>query len=1036
PHQTVVAGEPQAAAAAAERMRAQGIICETLPFDRAYHTPLFKRYLAGLHELMGGTAIFAPDVETWSCASMSPFPRDPDAIRKLAVEHWARPVEFTKTIEAMYAAGVRLFVEVGPRGNLTAFVDDILRGRPYLALPANVQRRSGITQLNHLVGILAAQGIPLRLDYLYAQRSPKELPIDRSGEAEAEKRPSARMKLNTGWPPMNISEEAVRKVRSRREGPAASPPTNAAHPEHEVAAAEALPKTAAPSPNGAATAGTLWTAAPAAPRAPGGLTAPMLAYLQTMEQFLAAQEEVMRAYLGAPGALPIASAAPLIAPPAATHEDRPADTGAAAAGPTASGPVAAAPQEEKPQAQAEGLDFETARDSLLTLVSDRTGYPPDMLDLNMDLEADLGIDSIKRIEILGAFRAKHGLAADDERMESMAEMRTLQQILEFLVALEQDDGEPAILVPSGPEPAGGNGAAPAAPARRFPLIGEVTRFVAGEELTARREVRWDEDLYLHDHTLGRGMSATDSDLRALPVMPLTMSMEMLAEAGALLMPDRVLVGMRNVQAHRWIKLDGHSVTLEILARRLPDSANEVEVKVFEAQSEGAGAPPLPLVEGIMVFADAYPEAPAVGELALRDARPSRFTPAQLYGEAMFHGPRWQGVESIDRWGEDGTVSTLRVIPFDDFFRSDPEPRFVTDPVVLDAAGQVVGFWTQEHLKSGFVVFPYRLNELQVFGPGLPAGSRLRCQARIQLVGDKRVSSDIDILRPDGSLWMRLVGWADRRFDLPGRLYRFLLSPKGESIAAPWPEPVSSFNGARAFECFRVNGLFPSDEAFWTDVFAHLTLSPSERSQFVRRRGATGKRSQWLMGRLAAKDAVRALLRSKYDLELCPADIEIGKGEAGQPVAEGAWTRHVQKPPVLSLAHTEGLAVAVAGIGDNLLRLGVDVEPVRPMAAGFEEEAFAARERELLAPLRGERRDEWVMRLWCAKEAVGKGLGRGLLEGPQSVVAERLDLETGTVWTRLRGKLAADFAELAETSIAAYTTRDGQYVVATTLCERS
>ena len=41
---------------------------------------------------------------------------------------------------------------------------------------------------------------------------------------------------------------------------------------------------------------------------------------------------------------------------------------------------------------------------LLQIVSERTGYPPEMLDLDLDIEADLGIDSIKRVEILGAFQ--------------------------------------------------------------------------------------------------------------------------------------------------------------------------------------------------------------------------------------------------------------------------------------------------------------------------------------------------------------------------------------------------------------------------------------------------------------------------------------------------------------------------------------------------------------------------------------------------------------------------------------------------------
>jgi acyl carrier protein len=40
----------------------------------------------------------------------------------------------------------------------------------------------------------------------------------------------------------------------------------------------------------------------------------------------------------------------------------------------------------------------------LNIVSEKTGYPSEMLELDMDMEADLGIDSIKRVEILGAMR--------------------------------------------------------------------------------------------------------------------------------------------------------------------------------------------------------------------------------------------------------------------------------------------------------------------------------------------------------------------------------------------------------------------------------------------------------------------------------------------------------------------------------------------------------------------------------------------------------------------------------------------------------
>ena len=66
----------------------------------------------------------------------------------------------------MYADGVRIFVEVGPKSNLSGFVDDVLRGKPHIAIPSNVQHRSGILQLHHMLGQLLAHGVDLTLGVL------------------------------------------------------------------------------------------------------------------------------------------------------------------------------------------------------------------------------------------------------------------------------------------------------------------------------------------------------------------------------------------------------------------------------------------------------------------------------------------------------------------------------------------------------------------------------------------------------------------------------------------------------------------------------------------------------------------------------------------------------------------------------------------------------------------------------------------------------------------------------------------------------
>lgn len=67
---------------------------------------------------------------------------------------------------------------------------------------------------------------------------------------------------------------------------------------------------------------------------------------------------------------------------------------------------------------------------LLAVVSDKTGYPVDMLDLSMDLEADLGIDSIKQVQIFASMQEEFPNIELDTEM--LAELRTLAQVIDYM----------------------------------------------------------------------------------------------------------------------------------------------------------------------------------------------------------------------------------------------------------------------------------------------------------------------------------------------------------------------------------------------------------------------------------------------------------------------------------------------------------------------------------------------------------------------------------------------------------------------------
>src|SRR4030067_1441436 len=209
PNQIILCGTEDAISRTTEILQSQGAICNPLPLDRAYHTPLFQPVCDEFYSFFKELKIVSPRTTLYSCATAQPYPQDPEEIRRLVVEQWARPVRFSETISAMYDAGVRVFIEVGARGNLTTFVNDVLKGKRYLAVPSDVPHRSGITQLNFMTGLLAAHGVQMSLDYLYERRMPRRLNLETAQDLSAGViKKNELMKLNLELPVLKLSESS------------------------------------------------------------------------------------------------------------------------------------------------------------------------------------------------------------------------------------------------------------------------------------------------------------------------------------------------------------------------------------------------------------------------------------------------------------------------------------------------------------------------------------------------------------------------------------------------------------------------------------------------------------------------------------------------------------------------------------------------------------------------------------------------------------------------------------------------------------
>lgn len=448
PKQTVISGASASVETAVARARDQGIRAQLLPVACAFHSPIVASAGEPLAELAARLGAAEPRLTVYSNVSAAPY--RPEAVAAQLGEHLARPVRFAEMIEAMHADGARTFVEVGPGSTLTSLVGSILGTKPHLAVALDPPARSGVRGLLLAVARLAVAGLPVRIERLTADRGSRKLdPESFAYEGESQELPA------TAWLVNGARARPAFGPEPNRLGPGpALPVTN--KPVHDTGSLQNgwhTPEEQRPSPPPSAAASPLPSAhVPVS----GGTDRVLEAYQLSMRRFLDVQRETMVAFLTGtaqpasdlphphagsnghvvpatlPAKVPDEPMRPVVAPsPRAALDSN---------GHAEQAIVRPADQAEPPSVRAVDATASarpTGRaaweNRLLAIVRERTGYPAEMLRLDLDLEADLGIDSIKRVEILGSLRDDlPGAGFDSETMDQLARAKTLGAIVDHV----------------------------------------------------------------------------------------------------------------------------------------------------------------------------------------------------------------------------------------------------------------------------------------------------------------------------------------------------------------------------------------------------------------------------------------------------------------------------------------------------------------------------------------------------------------------------------------------------------------------------
>ena len=465
--------------------------------------------------------------------------------------------------------------------------------------------------------------------------------------------------------------------------------------------------------------------------------------------------------------------------------------------------------------------------------------------------------------------------------------------------------------------------------------------------------------YLLDHCFFEQREGWPDVSDLFPVVPATTVIQHMMDAAESRAPGLRAVAVHSARFDRWTAAVP-PVTVPITAT--PDPRAPERIKV------GFGSYARASIE----LAGDYPAPPAIWPVDSAAERPAHITAEQLYADRwMFHGPGFRALTELTALGA-GHVRGVITTP------SAPG-------ALLDNVGQLLGYWIMSVHEHRTVVFPIGMRRIAFHGPAPAPGARLDCHIRIQTINDTELVADAQ-LSIGGRVWADFTGWADRRFGShpdtraversPGTAALAHVQPGGwVAVFDRWADPASR------------------------DLRMRSYLSAIERAEYAAR--SPRAQGQWLLGRIAVKDAVRHRLRDSGTVTgpFYPAEIRVSNEESGKPRVSGM--HGTQLPPLeVSLAHSGEVGVALLGPGsssggDNdspgaFAGVGIDVEQIVPRDQAAYDAAFSEPEKKLLRALaaadpapRDEADQLWFARFWTAKEAAAKAEGTGLDGSPKS-----------------------------------------------------
>ena len=552
----------------------------------------------------------------------------------------------------------------------------------------------------------------------------------------------------------------------------------------------------------------------------------------------------------------------------------------------------------------------------------------------------------------------------------------------------------------------------------------------GESVEIRTTLSFANAPFLADAALGTSqISYANPELRGLALLPLAAGAEIMAELAQRIVPGRSVVALEDLLRRRTVAFrDNGELAILVRAERIAsDDPGLAAVHVQLRDDSPDSAWTWPAMETTVRLA-AMPEPARAAPEPLRSPRSVHWTGSDIYPARLASGGLLRLVRKADLWSDGGldyeieTPATAGAVAHTRF------PVWVVNPLLLQAVVDGYSLWRSHERFPGAFSFAFRLRRLSLHALSLPEGQRLRGYLRLAGVTPNSHICDIQVSDGNGNLVMDLRGYEELAEHVPDEYRTLVLRPPLAYLTEELP--VEDLGApATPIASALVTGinypLFTRNENIWLKTVSRLVLGKNERRSFDVMSGSVRRRTEWLFGRIAAKEAVRRFLQRHCQARWTDADVEIWADDSGKPHALGKWDDDEKHELDIAIAHTAQFVIAVVAAH---ARVGVDVEEVdRDLSDEFTQGVFSHEELALAADSTNPHAA--VIRFWCAKEAVSKALGTGIRYSPKELVVDAFRPETGEMELLLTGAWEENFKMLRGRPIRTSSTTMRGHVVA-------